>query len=96
MLRAGHIRATERHDAFDLPAPVFCPGGKHRERIARYGRRCPVTAQSRLLLEESEHASYSAQFRREIEMQAEIRQSEDALEGRNAFVQKRAARFGGR
>jgi 2-(1,2-epoxy-1,2-dihydrophenyl)acetyl-CoA isomerase len=29
-------------------------------------------------------------------MQAEIRQSMDALEGRNAFVEKRAARFGGR
>jgi 2-(1,2-epoxy-1,2-dihydrophenyl)acetyl-CoA isomerase len=51
---------------------------------------------TRLLLEESEHASYSAQFRREIEMQAEIRRSEDAREGRNAFVEKRAARFGGR
>jgi 2-(1,2-epoxy-1,2-dihydrophenyl)acetyl-CoA isomerase len=51
---------------------------------------------TRRLLEESEYASYSAQFRREIEVQAEIRRSEDALEGRNAFVEKRAARFGGR
>lgn len=51
---------------------------------------------TRALLEESEHASYGAQFRREIETQAEIRQSEDALEGRNAFVEKRAARFSGR
>ena len=51
---------------------------------------------TRRLLEESEHASYSAQFRREIEVQADIRRSEDALEGRNAFVEKRAAQFGGR
>ena len=51
---------------------------------------------TRQLLEESEHASYSAQFRREIEVQADIRQSADALEGRQAFVEKRAARFGGR
>ena len=51
---------------------------------------------TRQLLEDSEHASYSAQFRREIEIQADIRQSEDALEGRKAFAEKRAARFSGR
>ena len=51
---------------------------------------------TRALLEESEHSSYSDQFRREIEIQAEIRRSADALEGRNAFVEKRAARFSGR
>jgi 2-(1,2-epoxy-1,2-dihydrophenyl)acetyl-CoA isomerase len=51
---------------------------------------------TRQLLEESEHASYSAQFQREIEVQADIRQSEDALEGRKAFVEKRVARFSGR
>jgi 2-(1,2-epoxy-1,2-dihydrophenyl)acetyl-CoA isomerase len=51
---------------------------------------------TRRLLEESEHSSYEAQFRREIEVQADVRQSEDAQEGRNAFVEKRAARFSGR
>jgi len=51
---------------------------------------------TRALLEESEHASYAAQFRREIEVQADIRTSADALEGRNAFVEKRAVRFSGR
>jgi 2-(1,2-epoxy-1,2-dihydrophenyl)acetyl-CoA isomerase len=51
---------------------------------------------TRLLIEESEHASYAAQFRREIELQAEIRTSADAQEGRKAFVEKRKARFGGR
>jgi 2-(1,2-epoxy-1,2-dihydrophenyl)acetyl-CoA isomerase len=50
---------------------------------------------TRALLEESEHATYAAQFRREIETQSEIRRSADALEGRNAFVEKRAARFSG-
>lgn len=51
---------------------------------------------TRALLEESEHASYEAQFRREIELQASIRKSADALEGRNAFVEKRKAKFTGR
>src|SRR2546421_8935154 len=42
---------------------------------------------TRALIEESEHASYEAQFRREIELQASIRKSVDAIEGRNAFVE---------
>jgi 2-(1,2-epoxy-1,2-dihydrophenyl)acetyl-CoA isomerase len=51
---------------------------------------------TRRLVEESEHSSYPAQFRREIEMQAEIRLSEDAQEGRQAFLEKRPASFAGR
>ncbi|HEV7819651.1 MAG TPA: enoyl-CoA hydratase-related protein [Burkholderiales bacterium] len=51
---------------------------------------------TRRLLEESEHSNYADQFRREIEMQADIRRSADALEGRNAFLEKRPARFSGR
>jgi 2-(1,2-epoxy-1,2-dihydrophenyl)acetyl-CoA isomerase len=51
---------------------------------------------TRLLVEESEHATYEAQFRREIELQAIIRKSDDAIEGRNAFVEKRKAKFSGR
>lgn len=67
---------------------------KLADRLAQGPTRALVA--TRQLLEESEHASYSAQFRREIEVQAEIRQSEDALEGRKAFVEKRAVRFSGR
>src|ERR1700738_3184606 len=51
---------------------------------------------TRRLIEESEHSGYAEQFRREIETQADIRRSADALEGRNAFLEKRAARFSGR
>jgi 2-(1,2-epoxy-1,2-dihydrophenyl)acetyl-CoA isomerase len=51
---------------------------------------------TRRLIDDSEHATYAEQFRREIETQAEIRRSEDALEGRNAFLEKRPARFSGR
>ena len=67
---------------------------KLADRLAEGPTRALVA--TRQLLEQSEHASYAAQFRREIEVQAEIRRSEDALEGRNAFVEKRAARFRGR
>ncbi|ODM75802.1 enoyl-CoA hydratase-related protein [Bradyrhizobium elkanii] len=51
---------------------------------------------TRQLLEESEHASYADQFRREIELQQVIRESADAKEGRQAFVEKRKAQFTGR
>lgn len=51
---------------------------------------------TRALIEQSEHAGYEEQFRREIETQAVIRKSADALEGRNAFVEKRKAQFTGR
>jgi 2-(1,2-epoxy-1,2-dihydrophenyl)acetyl-CoA isomerase len=53
-------------------------------------------AATRRLIEAGEHSTYAEQFRREIEIQAEIRKTEDALEGRNAFLEKRAARFSGR
>lgn len=51
---------------------------------------------TRQLLEDSEHASYADQFRREIELQQVIRESADAKEGRQAFVEKRKAQFTGR
>jgi len=50
---------------------------------------------TRRLVEESEHATFADQFRREIEVQADIRKTQDALEGRKAFVEKRKARFTG-
>jgi 2-(1,2-epoxy-1,2-dihydrophenyl)acetyl-CoA isomerase len=63
-------------------------------RLAEGPTRALVAA--RLLMEESEQSSYAAQFRREIELQAEIRTSADAQEGRKAFAEKRKARFTGR
>src|SRR5688572_8161107 len=67
---------------------------KLAQRLAQGPTRALVA--TRALIEESEHATYAAQFRKEIETQAEVRQSKDALEGRNAFVEKRKAQFSGR
>jgi len=51
---------------------------------------------TRRLIDESEHATYAAQFKREIDVQSDVRHSADALEGRKAFLEKRPARFSGR
>jgi 2-(1,2-epoxy-1,2-dihydrophenyl)acetyl-CoA isomerase len=67
---------------------------KLAQRLAQGPTRALVA--TRMLLEEGEHATYAAQFRREIEVQSEVRQSADALEGRAAFVEKRQASFSGR
>jgi 2-(1,2-epoxy-1,2-dihydrophenyl)acetyl-CoA isomerase len=67
---------------------------KLAHRLAEGATRALVA--TRQLLEESEHSTYAAQFRREIEVQADIRKSEDAREGRKAFVEKRKAQFTGR
>src|SRR3954469_10680121 len=53
---------------------------KLAQRLAQGPTRALVA--TRMLLEESDHASYAAQFRREIEVQSEMRTSADALEGR--------------
>jgi 2-(1,2-epoxy-1,2-dihydrophenyl)acetyl-CoA isomerase len=66
---------------------------KLAQRLAEGPTRALVA--TRQLVEESEHSSYAAQFRREIEFQSEIRQSADAQEGRKAFVEKRKAQFTG-
>lgn len=67
---------------------------KLAQRLAQGPTRALVA--TRALLEESEDTSYATQFRREIEVQSDIRQSADALEGRAAFVEKRKAKFSGR
>ena len=49
----------------------------------------------RYWVDEAAGNSFEAHFRRELEVQREIRQSPDALEGVAAFVEKRPAAFRG-
>ena len=51
---------------------------------------------TRALVDESEHATFSAQFRRELEVQTTVRAGHDALEGKAAFRERRRPRFIGR
>ncbi len=50
---------------------------------------------TRALVEDGERATFAEQFRREIEVQSQMRATPDALEGRNAFIEKRPAKFTG-
>jgi 2-(1,2-epoxy-1,2-dihydrophenyl)acetyl-CoA isomerase len=92
--------AAERAKEWGLVREVVDDGAlmdtaiKLAQRLAQGPTRALVA--TRMLLEESEHASYADQFRREIEVQSEVRKSADALEGRAAFVEKRKASFSGR
>lgn len=52
--------------------------------------------ETRRLVEQGEFSDYASQFRREIQVQAGLRDSDDATEGRQAFIEKRRAVFTGR
>ena len=51
---------------------------------------------TRRLVDESGYQTFADQFQQEIELQSELREGPDAIEGRAAFTEKRKARFVGR
>lgn len=50
---------------------------------------------TRQLVETGQHAGYAEHFRRELEVQAEMLETDDAFEGRTAFLEKRPVQFNG-
>jgi 2-(1,2-epoxy-1,2-dihydrophenyl)acetyl-CoA isomerase len=80
-------------EVFD-DAALLSEAKKFARRLADGPTR--TLAATRQLIEASEDATYAEQFRREIEVQSEIRKTPDATEGRNAFLEKRPAKFTGR
>jgi 2-(1,2-epoxy-1,2-dihydrophenyl)acetyl-CoA isomerase len=52
--------------------------------------------ETRRMVNESEWNTFEQQFRRELELQSEIRESDDAKEGIAAFIEKRPAQFQGK
>jgi 2-(1,2-epoxy-1,2-dihydrophenyl)acetyl-CoA isomerase len=92
--------SAEQAKEWGLVREVFDDGAllegakKLARRLAEGPTRTLVA--TRRLIDDSELATYAEQFRREIEVQSEVRTSADALEGRTAFLEKRAARFTGR
>ena len=92
--------SAERAKEWGLVREVFDDGAllgeakKFAQRLADGPTR--TLAATRQLIEASEDATYAEQFRREIEVQSEIRRTPDATEGRNAFLEKRPAKFTGR
>lgn len=91
---------AEQAKAWGLVREVF-DDGELRAGALQLARRLadgPTRAlvATRNLVEASESATYAEQFRREIEVQADIRNSDDAQEGRRAFIEKRPASFTGK
>jgi 2-(1,2-epoxy-1,2-dihydrophenyl)acetyl-CoA isomerase len=71
---------------------VLMDGAKALARRIAAGPHKALAA-TRRLIEESERATFAEQFRRELEVQATLVQGDDAREGRQAFLEKRPARF---
>ncbi len=100
MMLLNEPLSAERARDWGIVREVFEDDGLRAGALALAARLAagPTRAlvETRRLVDEGEHASYEGQFRRELEVQEKVRAGADALEGRAAFVERRAPRFTGR
>jgi 2-(1,2-epoxy-1,2-dihydrophenyl)acetyl-CoA isomerase len=99
MMMLNEPLSAERAQQWGIVREVFDDDGLRAGALALASRLAegPTRAlvATRRLVDDGEHETYEAQFRRELEVQTGVRDSADALEGRAAFRERRKARFTG-
>lgn len=97
MMLLNEPLSAERARDWGIVREVFDDGELRKGAMALATRLAEgptrTLAATRRLVDEGEHATYEAQFRRELEVQTSLRDGADPREGRAAFAERRRPRF---